>query len=140
MVAEVDLRIVSDPRWLRLVRSVVEGCCREFDPEGGDSRAIVSALDEAVSNVIRHAYRGETTRPIRIACRFDGRCFEIEISDLGEKFDPLAQPLPPPDELRAGGRGLFLIRSSTDACEYERDGKWNRLRLRKVFARPRATR
>ena len=132
--------IVSDPRWLRLVRSVVRACCREFDPAGDDSRAIVSASDEAVSNVIRHAYRGDTTRPIRIACRFDGNGFEIEISDLGKEFDPLAQPLPRPDELRVGGRGLFLIRTAADDCEYERDGKWNRLKLRKFFGRPGGTR
>lgn len=131
MVATVDVGIVSDPRWLRLARAVVEDCCREFKFGDAESRAMVSALDEALSNVMRHAYRGDRTRPIRIACRFDGSEFEVEVSDRGKEFDPVAQPLLPPDELRGGGRGIYLIRSSVDACHYVRDGEWNRLRLRK---------
>jgi serine/threonine-protein kinase RsbW len=135
MAAEVDLRIASDPRWLRLARIVVKGFCREFEFEDSASRAMVSALDEALSNVMRHAYCGDTTRPIRIACRRDGDNFEVEVSDRGREFDPFAHPLLPPDELRSGGRGIFLIRSSVDECEYVRDGEWNRLRLRKRLPR-----
>ncbi len=140
MAAEVDVRIASDPRWLRLARIVVEGCCREFEFGDTESRAMVSALDEALSNVIRHAYRGDTTRPIRIACRLDGDVFEVEVSDQGHEFDPVAHPLQPPDELRSGGRGIFLIRSSVDECDYARDGEWNRLRLRKRLPRHAAKR
>ena len=131
MVARVDVRIVSDPRWLRLARAVVESCCREFDFDPAEARAMVSALDEALSNIMRHAYRGDTARPIRIACTFDGDELEVELSDRGREFDPVAHPVLPPDELRHGGRGIFLIRSSVDQCDYVRDGEWNRLRLRK---------
>lgn len=131
MVARVDLRIVSNPRWLRLARAVVESCCREFGFDSSESRAMVSALDEALSNIMRHAYRGDTAQPIRIACTFDGDELEVELSDRGREFDPVAHPVPPPDELRHSGRGIFLIRSSVDRCDYVRDGEWNRLRLSK---------
>ena len=131
MVAEVDVRIVSDPRWLRLARSIVNSCCREFGISKADSRAIVSALNEALTNVMRHAYRGDRTRPILIACRRVGAGIELEISDHGREFDPVTHPSPPPDELRVGGRGLFLIRESVDELRYFRDGDWNRLRMRK---------
>ena len=131
MAAEVDVRIVSDPRWLRLARSIVNSCCREFGISQADSRAIVSALNEALTNVMRHAYLGDRTRPILIACRRVGDGIELEVRDRGRHFDPVTHPSPPPDELRAGGRGLFIIRESVDDLQYDRDGEWNRLRLRK---------
>lgn len=137
MTAEVDVAIVSDPRCLHLVRAVARAFCTEFDAQGDASRALVSALDEALSNVIRHGYRGDRSQPIRIACRCDGESFRFEVRDRAEAFDPLAHSVPPPDELRAGGRGIFLMCSSMDACEYERSGGWNRLRLTKLLPRPR---
>ncbi len=131
MAEDVDVRIASHPRWLQLARLVVEQCCLEFEIEVSCARDIVIAVDEAISNVMRHGYGGERARPIRVVCRRDGNAFEVEIWDRGSKFNPFAQPVPPPDELRHGGRGLFLIRSSVDECEYARQDGWNRILLRK---------
>ena len=136
MAEDVDVRIASHPRWLQLARLVVEQCCLEFEIETSRARGVVIAVDEAISNVMRHAYGGENTRPIRIVCRCDRNAFEVEIWDRGREFNPFAQPVPPPDELRRGGRGLFLIRSSVDECEYEREDGWNRIRLRKRLPVP----
>ena len=136
MAPEVDLRIPSDPRWLRLVRLVAERYCLESKLDHASSREMVLALAEAVSNVIRHAYRGDATRPIQIVCRRSRDSLEVEVSDQGKKFDPLAQPLAKPDELRTGGRGIFIIQSSADECLYRRDGEWNRLRIRKRLPFP----
>lgn len=136
MAPEVDLRIASDPRWLRLVRLIAERYCLESELGHTASREMVLALAEAVSNVMRHAYRGDATRPIQIACRRSRDSLEVEVRDRGREFDPLAQPLPEPDELRSGGRGIFIIRSLADECVYQRDGEWNRLRLRKRFSLP----
>ena len=136
MANDVDVRIASHPRWLQLARIVVEQCCLEFNIETSSTRDIVIAVDEAVSNVMRHAYFGVETRPIRIVCRRDRHAFEVEIWDRGREFNPFAHPVPPPDELRRGGRGLFLIRSSVDECQYKREDGWNRVRLRKRLPVP----
>ena len=136
MAPDVDLRIPSDPRWLRLVRLVAERYCLESELGHASSREMVLALAEAVSNVMRHAYLGDATGPIQIVCRRSRDSLEIEVGDRGRKFDPLAQPLPRPDELRSGGRGIFIIQSSADECSYRRDGEWNRLRLRKMLPIP----
>ena len=133
MTEEVDVRILSDPRWLRLARLVVEHSCREFGLEETQAREIVIAVDEALSNVMRHGYGGVSTLPIRMVCRSNSQAVEVEIWDRGIEFNPLEQPVPPPNELRRGGRGLFLIRSSVDECEYQRRDGWNRIRLRKLL-------
>lgn len=132
MVAdEVDVRIPSHPRWLRFARLLLDECCRDFGVDADTARDIVQAVDEALSNVMRHAYEGDSGQPIRIVCRCDGNEFQVEVCDLGREFDPFAQPVPPPDELRSGGRGIFLIRSLMDGCEYRRADGWNCVRLSK---------
>lgn len=135
MAAEVEVSIASDPRWLGLARRVVLGYCREHGLRDPDSRALVMAMNEAITNVMRHAYGRDLTRRIRIACSRRADSVEIEVSDLGREFDPRMQPLLPPSELRVGGRGIYIMRSSVDELDYERDGEWNRLRLRKRLPR-----
>lgn len=92
------------------------------------------AVDEAVSNVMRHAYGGNAQRPVHIALRLVASGVETEICDDGSEFDPFAQELPPPDELRSGGRGIFLMRAVMDEWEYDRVDGWNRVRMRKHLA------
>lgn len=134
MVDNVEVRFVSDPRWLRLVRVVVERFCRTRDVQPPSADGIKLAVDEVLSNIMRHAYRGDTTRPIILACSRSGDSVQVEICDDGREFDPFAQTVPPPDELRSGGRGLFLIRTAVDGHEYARVDGWNRVRLSKRLA------
>lgn len=130
----VEVRIPGDPRWLHLVRLVVEQCCHEFEVEQSVMLDIKLAVDEAVSNVMRHAYGGNAQRPVHIALRLVASGVETEICDDGSEFDPFAQELPPPDELRSGGRGIFLMRAVMDEWEYDRVDGWNRVRMRKHLA------
>ncbi len=110
---------------------LVEQCGAAHEIGDGSIRDVVVAVGEAVSNVMRHAYGGERTQPIGIVCRRRQDAFEVEIWDRGAEFDPFVQDVPPPGELRYGGRGLFLMRSLVDETEYAREGGWNRIRLRK---------
>lgn len=130
----VEVRIPGDTRWLHLVRLVVEQCCQEFEVEKSVMLDIKLAVDEAVSNVMRHAYGGDAQRFVHVALRLVASGVETEICDDGLEFDPFAQELPPPDELRSGGRGIFLMRAIMDECEYDRVDGWNRIRMRKHLA------
>jgi serine/threonine-protein kinase RsbW len=97
---------------------------------------VTLAVGEAAANVMKHSYRGDHTRELSLACRNVGDGIEIEIRDEGEPFDPDERPVPPPDELRAGGRGLYLMRAMMDSVEYRRDGATNFVRLRKMLKAP----
>ena len=125
------MRIVSDPKWLSLVRAVVEQSCLGFGAHEESATAVVLAVNEAVANVMRHGYEGDTTRPIRIACRRDGEMIEVRICDHGREAEFLSREVLPPDELRVGGRGLFMIRALMDEIEYRREDGRNRMYLRK---------
>ncbi len=136
MSDEIDVRITSDPKWLGLVRVVVEQCCHCFGVDVDAAKAMVVAVNEAVSNVMRHAYEGDTTQPIRIVCRRDGGVVEVRICDYGKESDLLAQPIGPPEELRTGGRGLFIMRSLMDEVDFVREDGCNRLSMRKHLPLP----
>ncbi len=131
MTSDVELVVTSDTRWLRLIRCVIE----EFSARAGlDSKTtheVMLAVDEAVSNVIKHSYKGAPDQKISLRCEEVEGGVEVEVRDQGEPFDPAERETPPPDELRAGGRGVYLIRSVMDEVEYRRDGSTNCVRMRK---------
>lgn len=86
-------------------------------------------LDEALTNVMRHAYPG-IVGEIVIEAIDSEKQTEFLIEDHGNSFDPTQ--LPPPDlpKETPGGLGVHLIRSLTDRFEYDSSfKKGNRIRL-----------
>ncbi|TVQ84595.1 MAG: ATP-binding protein [Chromatiaceae bacterium] len=96
--------------------------------------ALDLVMNEAVTNVVNHAYRDTGVREIRILLRHTDDWVEIEVSDDGEAFDPFAVPVvaAPTDLEQAsiGGRGIHLIKAFTDDRDYRRVAGRNHLRLR----------
>jgi anti-sigma regulatory factor (Ser/Thr protein kinase) len=65
-----------------------------------------------------------------VTCRVQAGGLEVRIRDRGRPFDIAAAPDLPPDALREGGRGVFLIRRLMDeveSCPSDEGG--NELRL-----------
>ena len=106
------------------------------------SRAIVRSVDEALANVIRHAYQGRPGQPIEVSCwrlRADGgkqslQGIEIVLVDSGVPLDPAKLKGRPLDEIRPGGLGLHFMRQSMDKVEFSRKKGKNQLRLVKYLA------
>ena len=91
---------------------------------------VTLAVHEACANAIEHGYVGKVGQSLVIACRASGQGLEVRIRDQGQPFDITSAPELPPDELREGGRGVFLIRRLMDEVESQRspDGT-NELRM-----------
>lgn len=91
------------------------------------------AVEEAVSNTIRHGYAQGGLHPIRLRAVIKRGKLRLTIEDDARAFDPLAAPLPdtslPVEEKRPGGLGILLLRSMVDRAEYRRRGGKNVLRL-----------
>jgi len=132
---KVDLR--SDPSLLAVIRSMMSQLCEGLGFSAADSRCVTRAVDEALSNVMRHAYKGDLDRTIQVCVRgleTRGRkVLEIVLEDSGPELDPTKLPARPLEEVRPGGLGLHFIRQSMDEVEYERTGSINRLRLSKYL-------
>jgi anti-sigma regulatory factor (Ser/Thr protein kinase) len=114
----------------------VERCCGEADIGSDLSFRLALALDEAVTNVIGHAFAGQAP-PHRIAVELDVTATSVvaTVVDSGRAFDPSAAPAPdislPLEQRDPGGLGVLLIRRMVDRVEYSRTGGENRLRLEK---------
>lgn len=95
--------------------------------------AVELALEEALVNIINHAYEGEEGF-IRITCGTDNRRrFVMEIKDKGKPFD--ITTVPPPDlaadmeSRKIGGLGVHFVRSLMDEVTYRREKGQNILEL-----------
>ena len=119
----------SDPQLLCVIRTAVEACSRLSGFPEEQCRSLTLAVDEALSNIIRHAYGGQCDQPIEMIFRRDDAHVEFVLTDRGCAADLARVALRPPDELRAGGRGVHFIREIMDRVEYERLPGQNRLRL-----------
>ena len=89
-----------------------------------DIFAVQLSVDEACTNVIRHAYSNKSDGRILIRCRFPntGDQIVVHIIDWGKSFDPTNVPKPDTqshlDERKEGGLGVFLIRKFMDTVKY----------------------
>ncbi len=134
----MELKISSDPRWLRMVRAMMQELSRQAGFSEMERCEITLAVDEALCNIIKHSYKGDPRGVVWLSCDADDGCLEIVLRDQGEGIDPKQLEPRPPDEIRAGGRGIFLMRSVMDEVDFERDGGMNAVRLRK-YAKARAS-
>jgi serine/threonine-protein kinase RsbW len=136
----LKLELHSDPQLLCVVRGALERLTEVFGFSPPDRRSVTRAVDEALTNIIRHCYNGRTDQPIQLYCKrvpprapqlADG--LEILLSDQGPPIDPAKLRGRRLDEIKPGGLGLHFIRQSMDVVEYQRVGTINQFRLVKYL-------
>ncbi|OGC01410.1 hypothetical protein A2V82_03660 [candidate division KSB1 bacterium RBG_16_48_16] len=114
----IKIQITSEPEMLRIVRAMVDEVCLLAGFTSMESSKVVLAVDEACSNVIKHAYRGKVGQLILITAGiFDDR-LEIEIKDHGEKVDPQKIKSRKLSEIRPGGLGVHLMKTVMDEVKF----------------------
>src|SRR5262245_13406186 len=109
-----SLTFPSDLRLLALARAFVEAVCQVASLDERDTHAVVLATDEAINNVMRHAHDERPDATINIQCFIRPDRIEIHLHDEGPPFDLDNVPHLEPGEVRAGGRGVFLMRRLMD--------------------------
>ena len=92
---------------------------------GLDERAVYAvqtAVDEACSNIIEHAYGGEGRGPIECTCRIDDDGLTVTLRDYGRPFDPTCVPRPDIhaslEDRQEGGLGLYMMRQLMDEVRF----------------------
>jgi serine/threonine-protein kinase RsbW len=115
---DLELKIPSDPATLASVREAVESLCRNG---GFDETAIGEiglCVNEAMANVIRHAYDGATDKPISIRAGMHDGEVVIQIRDWGNGVNPADIPPTAHDPLTPGGLGLICLRKMLDETTF----------------------
>jgi len=137
-MARLSLTLRNDvSEIVRLVESL-----ERFGQEAGlhDEVAfrVTLALDEIVSNVIRHGFEDGGEHPITVTVDVTGGTITATVVDDGRPFDPLQAPPPDLDVPLAvrkpGGLGIHLVKTTMDDVVYTRDGTRNVLTMRTSVA------
>jgi serine/threonine-protein kinase RsbW len=134
MKDSVIINIPSHPKYLSVVRAAtvkMGNLCRMAEPEIED---VELAVDEACSNVIKHAYKRDTSKKIVVKYVINQKYFKVVIEDSGSKADEDLIKGRNFEDIRPGGLGVHLIKRVFDVFKFDEKKKMgNRLILIKYF-------
>ena len=123
-VAHGEVDILSDLKQLRGVREFVRRFCNKLPGmplDEGSEDALELAVNEATSNIMKHAYHGRRDQWIHLDAEAFPTHLSVRLHHLGDPFDPSKVPPPPMDGSRESGFGAYIITKSVDEVRYYRD-------------------
>ena len=104
------------------IRVFVGEAARDSGLESAEIYAVQLAVDEASSNIIEHAYGGESHELIECICIIAPGSLSVTLKDCGCHFDP--SQVGDPDltsdieARRPGGLGMYFIRQLMDEVTF----------------------
>jgi Anti-sigma regulatory factor (Ser/Thr protein kinase) len=133
----LNLRIPSQTEKLSLARDFVADAAKVFGFKEDDVNSIALAVDEACTNIIKHAYNYASDKDIDIVVSMNKPEFEILIEDRGKHFNAQQVPVPNMKEYmshyKRGGLGMYLMKKLMDKVEYSIQPRKNIVRLIKYL-------
>ncbi len=130
----LTLNILSDPALLQEIRLKTEAVAAAAGFDDASVGEIGLVVNEALANVIRHAYGNDHTRPIEYAVRAEQGGLTVEIRDWGNGVDPSLLPVSPKDPLVPGGLGLICLRRMMDRVAFERQNPGMLLKMHRMLS------
>jgi anti-sigma regulatory factor (Ser/Thr protein kinase) len=133
-LADFDSRVRSHseariPADLRYMAPAVGFICRLAREHGFHPRVWLEnlplALDEAISNAIRHGCGQDPARTVAVEVSFSHDVMKVRVEDDGPGFNPesLIDPASEEGLHRGGGRGVMLMRALMDRVEFKDGGR-----------------
>ena len=131
-----ELKVKSKTENLSVIRDFISSNALEAGISNEVVDNIMLAVDEACTNIIKHAYQSYPEGEIVIRVEIDAKKFNILIIDYGNTFDPTSVPKPDLkkyfQEHKVGGLGMYLMRTLMDDVKYKTvPGKYNQVLLSK---------
>lgn len=122
-------------------RSVAAAFCMRFDPTLDELSDVKTAVSEAVTNCIVHAYAGMERGDVRMECAADGSTLHITISDSGRGIADVARAVEPffttLEEEERSGMGFTIMQTFMTAFSVEsRPGEGTAVTMTKRFGAP----
>ena len=131
------LEIPADENNLSEVRDFMADICARAGFSKRETSNTKLAVDEACTNIIKHAYRKKGGE-IRIDVQAEPERVEVNIFDRGEPFDWSKVEDPDLEEYveigKKGGLGIFLMNRLMDELDYSASSAGNRLYMAKSIA------
>lgn len=131
-----ELTVKSRTENLSLIRDFISDKASATGISNEEVENIMLAVDEACTNIIKHAYKSYPDGEINIKVDYNRDKLLITIIDYGNTFDPLIVPDPDLQKYyrngKVGGLGMYLMKSLMDDVKYKTvPGKYNQVLLSK---------
>ncbi|HEY5813679.1 MAG TPA: ATP-binding protein [Terrimicrobiaceae bacterium] len=123
----------SDACRMAEVRDSARSFLRKCDLEEASIELLVLGLDEACTNIIRHAYRHDE-KPVRLEMERLRDRVRFILRDYGQRCDPERIRSRALKDVRPGGVGVYIIKQVFDYVKYEPRRRGTRLVLEKRFS------
>ena len=133
---QVKFAMPSDPRYLPVVRGVIGPLAAAIGWDETECGAITLAVDEALANIIRHAYHSRADGLIELECRESADGLEIALLDNGDAPDRSKICARELGCDQPGGLGTHIIKKVMDKVSYEVSPNGNRFVASKRLRRP----
>jgi anti-sigma regulatory factor (Ser/Thr protein kinase) len=119
--ADFVLDLAARPDLLCVIRAALAAWCERAGLETTKADQVCLAVDEATTNIIRHAYAGQQGR-IRLTCSrrtgTTGRCMLMTLEDDGQQVPLHTICSRDLDDVKPGGLGVHLIQQVMDEVIY----------------------
>lgn len=118
---------------LKNIRLFLINFLKDHQIENRTAKEIELAVDEAASNIIKHAYIEENkNNVIKIELELKNRTFLIQLYDNGIEVDKNTIKPRSLDNVKPGGLGSHFINQIMDETKYLKSNKWiNHLVMKK---------
>ncbi|MEP7079026.1 MAG: ATP-binding protein [Chthoniobacterales bacterium] len=103
---------------LALMRRFVRHFLESYPFSDKQRTLMVLGVDEACTNIIRHAYHLRDDQLIALSLEASRDCVRMRLRDYGKQAPPAAMRGRTHDLIRPGGLGVHLIRSAFDKVDY----------------------
>src|SRR5688572_10534129 len=128
--------VMELPNDVRAIEHAVEYVLQRCGPCQGSERKIRLnfrvSLTEALSNAMLNGNKEDPGKRVRLEVTLGPAEIRVRVTDEGRGFDPdeIPDPTSPPNLLKPGGRGLFLMRQLMDEVHFNERGNSVTLVLR----------
>ncbi|MGB5894871.1 MAG: ATP-binding protein [Ignavibacteriaceae bacterium] len=134
-----ELIVKSRTENLSLIRDFISSKASTAGLIKEDIENIMLAVDEACTNIIKHAYSSYPDGEIVIKLEFNSEKILISIIDKGSTFNPDSVPDPDLQKYykngRVGGLGMYLMKTLMDDVKYiSVPGEYNKVLLSKKIS------
>jgi serine/threonine-protein kinase RsbW len=103
---------------LALMRNCVRDFLNGYPFSDKERLLMVLGVDEACTNIIRHAYQLRGNQLIALQMEASRRCIRMRLRDYGQQVEPHEMRGRTGNVLKPGGLGLYLIRIAFDGVDY----------------------
>ena len=120
---EIMVTFPSRTSYVHMATMVVSNAAAIAGFDKGVAGKVAIAADEAVTNVIKHAYQGDTTKQVTLKVVITEESLIIKVFHTGKALHKENVKLPIMSdyikERRRGGLGLYIINKFMDEVDYQ---------------------